>query len=109
MTERVPAVEYPDFDKHERRRIDFLKKNIEFLETRPANEGRKQTLINALRYGMSMLTDRSMPPMGEKRLKELRNRRDWYRTIRNKNGFQLQEMGALTWLIEKVENYEQEK
>ena len=109
MTERVSVIDYPDYDKRERRRIYFLLDNIEYLEGLTSYAGRKKTLIEALKYGIEMLGDHSMEPMSAEHLIRLRERRDWYRSSRDKNGFQLQEMGALSWLIEEIESYEKEE
>lgn len=102
MSERVSIEDYPAFDKKERKRIKYLITMYHYLSNLASYSGRKRALIDALAWCLEELKtvpNRSTIPPNH--LAALVDRRDWYLRKKDKNGFQLQEMGALGWLIEE--------
>lgn len=102
MTERVSVEDYPNYDKKERKRIKYLITMYHYLSNLESYSGRKRALIDALAWCLEELkvepiSARSTISTGH--LAALVDRWDWYLKRRDKNGFQLQEMGAIGWLI----------
>jgi hypothetical protein len=107
MSERVSVESYPDYDKKERKRIKYLITMYHYLTSLASYSGRKRQLIEALGWCLEELR---VEPIGARseisaeHLQALVDRHDWYQSLPSKNGFQLQEMGALRWLIEEFGN-----
>lgn len=99
--ERVTEEEYPGYDKRERKRIKFLLTNLDYLKSLESYSGRKKLLIDALDWCMNEIKSEDQQPISADHLQALVDRYDWYQSVPGKNGFQLQEMGAIRWLIEE--------
>lgn len=102
--ERVSIEQYPAYDKRERKRIKYLITMYHYLSNLDSTSFYKRQTIEALKWCLDQLKtidDKPHDMISASHLAALIDRYDWYVKRPNKNGFQLQEMGAIGWLIEE--------